>query len=373
MNFINRLQSSVRKNWVFTLSVLAMLIVIVGLLILTTRTAGLSSATTADDSEATTDSEQVRGMQSDDVATSTLPATTSQPNVYSDSDEDAPESTGASSDTTLHTDEPFNVPITAEAVVVLDVESQEVLFSKDPDTERPLASLTKLMTALVASENYEESTEVTITRQHLEALGDNGLAVNQTWRMGDLVSYMLMESSNDAARAVASASSTAESDGYYAKQFIEKMNQTAQRIGLGSTYFFNPSGLDLNETLISGGYGTARDIAQLFAYILETNQVILEPTTHSTQSFQTMTGARYTASNTNTWLPQFRNTLGSKTGYTVLAGGNLVMGFDLEHPVVIVVMGSTRNGRFQDMQTLYNATQQHFRNNPPAEMTSAVN
>lgn len=373
MNFAKKLQSSVRKHRLLWLTVLGILIVVVGLIILTTRTADISSVATSDKPASSLNApEDVRGQQQDDKATSTPANSTSSQSEIDNVADNEGGSGSTSTTSSIDKDKPFNVPLTAQAVVVFDVQNKQVLFEKDADTERPLASLTKLMTALVASDSYSSDDEVTITRQHLEALGNNGLVANQTWKLGDLVSYMLMESSNDAARAVASASSTVESDGYYSKAFIKQMNETAQDIGLESTYFFNPSGLDLNETLISGGYGTARDIARLFAYILDTNQEILEPTTRLTQVFQTTTGLRHTASNTNTWLPQFSNILGSKTGYTVLAGGNLVMGFELDNPVVIVVMGSSRTGRFQDMQTLYNATQQYYQNNPPVNSVTAA-
>lgn len=367
---IKKAQSAIINNQNIILIGLAILVVILGLLILTTRQDGISSATSSDtDTNSQVSEEQVMGQQQGDQIVSDARSSTtteSEHNEAVDTDEDQQ----ASVETVINKQEPYDVPLTAEAVFVWDMRNQQVLFERDPDTERPLASVTKLMTALVASEmvNLSEQ-EVTITRQHLEAYGNSGLAVNQTWALQDLISFMLMTSANDAARAVASASSTSESDGYYSKAFIEQMNQTAKDLGLESTYFFNPSGLDLNETLISGGYGTARDIAHLFAHIINTNLDILEPTTKSTQIFESRDGLVHTARNTNTWLSRFDNTLGSKTGYTVLAGGNLVMGFDLENPVVIVVMGSTRTGRFQDMQTLYNATQQHFKNNPQTVST----
>lgn len=357
MKLATRIKQIVGDNQNIILLTLVGIAVVLVLLVLTTRTSDLSSGPAVDNqARSSTTSRQVRGdrlEQKEGKASSTETDTTSNIATTSDPEEFTTEPT-----------DPFGVPLTAESAIVWDQEAGEVLYEKKADEERPLASLTKLMTALVAAEtNSDLGMPVQITSQHLAALGDSGLVANQTWDLRDLIGFMLMESSNDAARAVASASSTTESDGYYAKQFIDRMNTTAENIGLESTYFFNPSGLDLNETLISGGYGTARDVAHLFAYILDTNPDILTPTTKSSKVFRSIEGLRYTASNTNTWLAQFDNALGSKTGYTVLAGGNLVMGFDLENPVVIVVLGSTRTGRFQDMQTLYNATQQYFRNN----------
>lgn len=345
-----------RKHSRKILATVGVALIVVVITLLTTQTDGISVV----DSEPKT---------AEPAATHTDPVqstTSSDSEIAGDRKHQNTSTTSTSVDVATSTSQPepqdpFAVSVKAESAIVWDLKERRVLYAKQPDTEQPLASLTKLMTALVAAElaNKEEGEEAVISRQHLDALGESGLTSGQTWDVRDLISFMLIESSNDAARAVAAASSDDKSDGY-AKEFIDKMNETAQELGLASTYFFNPSGLDLNETLISGGYGTARNVAQLFSHILETNQDVLAPTTQTHHTFQSNEGISYRAENTNTWLPRFSHTLGSKTGYTVLAGGNLVMGFDLEHPVVIVVLGSSRSGRFQDMQTLYNATQMYF-------------
>lgn len=336
-----------------------MILVVVVIMLLTTQTDGMSVVSpepkTAEPAATHTDPVQSTTSSSSDVAGDQKHQDTSITSVDVATSTSQPEP-----------QDPFAVSVKAESAIVWDLKERQALYTKQPDAEQPLASLTKLMTALVAAElaNRGEGEEAVISRQHLDALGESGLTAGQTWNTSDLISFMLIESSNDAARAVAAASSEDKSDGY-AKEFIDNMNNTAQELGLSSTYFFNPSGLDLNETLISGGYGTARNVAQLFSHILETNRDVLAPTTQTHHTFQSKEGLRYQANNTNTWLPRFSHTLGSKTGYTVLAGGNLVMGFDLEHPVVIVVLGSSRSGRFQDMQTLYNATQMYFQQESP--------
>lgn len=258
-----------------------------------------------------------------------------------------------------------SVKVQADAAIVWDVENEVPLYEKNIDKEMPLASITKLMTALVAVESpeYTHDEEIMITRQHLDAYGNSGLVAGQKWNIRDLISFMLMSSANDAARAVASLGSDREADGYYTKAFIEDMNDKARNLGLDTTYFFNPSGLDLNETLISGGYGNAEDVARLFSYLLQNNRGLLEPTTVPSRVFQSTEGTTFSSINTNNRLSRFSNILGSKTGYTVLAGGNLVMGFELQRPVVIVVLGSSRTGRFSDMETLYQATKQELSSN----------
>lgn len=250
--------------------------------------------------------------------------------------------------------------LSAESAIVWDRSRKEVLFAKSPRKEQPLASLTKLMTALVArqSTNTQEAT-TTLKQPHLDAVGEYGLKKGQVWQLAELIDIMLVGSVNDAARAVAGKFAASSTDGY-ASQFIDRMNTTAHQLGLEDTYFFNPSGLDINKNLISGGYGTAYDTAQLMDYILTQYPDLLAVTTQPSEVTQTANGENYRYENTNTALSSFTEVVGSKTGYTELAGGNLAMGFNLSRPVVIVVMGATKQGRFRDMQTLYQSTRNYF-------------
>lgn len=334
-------------------------VVIVGIMILLTTTTMDQNFILANEND------EHNQITPKDTPTTTAPKSEidPEPTPAQKTQEDSrePDSNSSNTSTTREDTDPYDLTIEAESAIVLDAETGEVLFEKQPNAERPLASITKLMTALVGTKRMDEvpDGEVEISRQHLNAAGSNGLVAGQTWKVDELISFMLMESSNDAARAVAAASSNDQDDGY-AKEFVEAMNDNAEALDLSTTYFFNPSGLDLNETLVSGGYGSAQDVARLFEHILDTNASVLDPTTESSRTFSSEEGVDYYAQNTNTALPEFRNVLGSKTGYTVLAGGNLVMGFEFEHPVVIAVLGSSRNGRFQDMKKLYKATGRYF-------------
>jgi len=365
MKVIKKIDSYLQQHKTVALMIVSILSIILLLLFLTTKTDGITTkdpvpSLAVDASQ--NFSSDVRGIQTEDADaivnssdTSTSSTQVADENKKSDNNDEVVEYTQP---------DLSSVKIQADAAVVWDVETNSFLYEKNSEQEMPLASITKLMTALVAAESLEsvDDEEITITRQHLDAYGNRGLVAGQTWNIRDLISFMLMSSANDAARAIASFASDSPADGYYAKAFIEDMNDKARELNLESTYFFNPSGLDLNETLISGGYGNARDVARLFGYILNTNQGLLEPTTVSSRVFQSNEGVTYSSHNTNSKLSLYSNILGSKTGYTVLAGGNLVMGFQLNNPVVIVVLGSTQNGRFTDMEMLYNATKQHFGN-----------
>jgi serine-type D-Ala-D-Ala carboxypeptidase (penicillin-binding protein 5/6) len=250
--------------------------------------------------------------------------------------------------------DPFqDVEIEAKAAYVWDVTSQRALYSKNPNAQLPLASLTKLMTALVVYESKgDELTSITLGAINQE--GENGFHDGDTWHTDDLLAFTLMTSSNDGAYALAAAvGSSEEGRGDPEGAFVEQMNAKAREIGLTQTYFTNATGLDISDTQ-SGSYGSARDMAFLMEYLVRSAPHILEATTLATAEFSDEAGAHYTATNTHETVESIPGALGSKTGYTVLAGGNLVIAFNAgsNRPVVVSVLGSTKEGRFTDVRLL---------------------
>lgn len=255
------------------------------------------------------------------------------------------------------------VSVGAESYVVYDVHAKRVLASKNADTVRPLASLTKVMTALVALESGYAS-PVTVSPYALETEGDSGLAENEQWRLQDLVSFTLLTSSNDGADAIAAAvgslwQSTPETLPEYERvdAFVDRMNVRARELELSQTFFRNASGLDTYNGE-EGGAGTAEDMAKLLAYVWQEHGSILDDTADVARQYVSEDGVTHVAHNTNEHVSAMYGVLGSKTGYTDLAGGNLTLMYDsgLNHPVVIVVLGSTRDGRFKDVEKLVAAT-----------------
>ncbi len=247
----------------------------------------------------------------------------------------------------------------AEAVYVWDVSTQKALYTKNSQAQLPLASLTKLMTGIVAYETYGATAIVPITLAAITQEGENGFADGDAWDAKSLLDFTLMTSSNDGAYALAAAAGKAlnRATNDPEKVFIDRMNAKAKELGLTQTYFTNPTGLDTSEAE-SGSYGSARDVAFLMEYIVQHAPEILETTDEKSSRFTDKKGSLFTGTNTNQEVDNFTNLLGSKTGYTVLAGGNLVVSFDagLNHPIVIVVLGSSRDGRFSDVAELTKRT-----------------
>jgi len=347
------------NNLVAVLLVVIPCISIVGLIIFNQNN-GTRSAETGPQSDQVAQAQTSYEEDSNPVPTTSTSSTKSTENFDNDEKQTA-SSTPTKTPEQKRETQPFsNMALKADSVLVWDASREESLYAKNAQKEQPLASLTKLMTALVATQNVTGQATTTLSDQHLNAHGEYGLKKNQTWKLDSLITFMLVESANDAARAVAAADGQNTDEGY-AKDFIENMNDTASQLDLTDTYFFNPSGLDINEDLISGGYGTATEITKLFAYMQRHYADILRPTTQKNISLTTENGATYNANNTNTLVDTLANTSGSKTGYTRLAGGNLIMGFNLNRPVIITILGSTKEGRFTDMKTLYEETKKHLK------------
>lgn len=248
-----------------------------------------------------------------------------------------------------------SIDLEAQSAYVWDVSLQRALYNKNAHSQLPLASLTKLMTALIVSEASSRGENVSITHAAIQQEGESGFSEGELWQTKDLLDYTLMTSSNDGAYALAGSVGAAllESNATPESSFLHAMNKKADEIGLTQTYYTNPTGLDSSQTQ-SGSYGSARDMAFLMEYIIKNEPTLLSKTTEKTASFTNSNGAPFTATNTNQAIGTIDNALGSKTGYTDLARGNLVVALDigLNHPVIISVLGSSREGRFKDVQML---------------------
>ena len=258
---------------------------------------------------------------------------------------------------------PFaSLNLTAKSVYVYDVRTNKVLFSKNPDERLPLASLTKLMTALVAKSSEKSDDTVTITNLAIKAEGDSGLRVGEKWSLQNLLDFLLTSSSNDGATAVALA--------YGAEQnFINAMNSKADEIGMLNTYYLNPTGVDLPaqagvSPAKGGAYGSAKDTAKMLAFILKNYPDLLTATTKAEFNVSSLNKIVHVAKNTDSITESIPGLKGSKTGFTNLAGGNLVIAFDPElgRPIIISVLGSTAEARFTDMEQLINASFQSIQN-----------
>ncbi len=245
-----------------------------------------------------------------------------------------------------------DIQVTAKAYVVYDIVGGQVIAAHNEQKELPLASLTKIMTAYTSKLISEEGGRATITISPSYKNLDFGLQAQQSWKLSELLKYMLVFSSNDAADIIA--------DTFGGKEvFVARMNALAVEKGM-QLFFTSPSGLDTGS--IAGGKGSAVTVARLLALVRQTYPELFDATTHTRVTVRTQERALSGIPNTNQSINQFFGAVASKTGFTDNAGGNLAIIVDptLGRPVCIVVLGSTREDRFTDVYTLYQALRKSY-------------
>ena len=247
-------------------------------------------------------------------------------------------------------------PLTAKAAIVYDLATGATLYAKNAEAQLPLASLTKLLTVYAALSELSPDTPITIPADVMGLSAPHAFAPGETLALADLARLTLTASLNDGAAAIAEATALrAHTDQ------ISMLAGAAAALDLPQTYALNGSGLDVS-TQISGGYGSARDLARLAGALVEKAPEIAYATTGSSASATAANGTRFTVKNTDPIAGTVPRLLLSKTGYTDLAGGNLALVFDaaLNHPVAVVVLGSTQNARFTDGMALVAAALAHY-------------
>lgn len=216
--------------------------------------------------------------------------------------------------TTLHTPRPGLRPpaIRATGALLEDLDSGQVLFGRKPNTRRPVASLTKIMTALLVLERMDVDRAVTVSA-HAASTPPSGLDLTRGERMiaRTLLYGMLMQSANDAAVALAEAAAGSES------RFVALMNDRARSMGLERTVFYSPNGLD------NRGRSTPTDLARLTAEA-ERLPLFARIVRTRTKRLDSLTGPTRTVQNRNILLWLYPGTVGVKTGFTTPAGHCLV-------------------------------------------------
>lgn len=202
---------------------------------------------------------------------------------------------------------------TSKSSIVMDLDSGRVLYSKNSNEKKLIASTTKILTAIVAIENANLDEIVKIGEEILTMYGTNiYIEVGESISIRDLLYGLLLRSGNDAAIALAVAVSGSE------EAFVEEMNKKAKKIGMKNSIFANPHGLDEN----SQNYSTAYDMAILskYAYHNKTYREIA-----STKKHTVSTGEKtYLWYNRNKLLSSYQYCTGGKNGYTPSAGRTLV-------------------------------------------------
>lgn len=201
----------------------------------------------------------------------------------------------------------------AESAILMDMDSNRVLYAKDIHKVKSVASISKIMTAIIAIESNKLDDVVIIGEEILPAHGSAiYIKVGESISLRDLVYGLMLRSGNDAALAIA------HYVGGSVSGFVDMMNQKAKEIGMKNTVFNNPSGLDEKE----GNYSTSYDMALLTSYAMNNSeyQKIVKTKKHNVTTDANI----YSWTNKHRLLNSYKYTTGGKTGFTEKARRTLV-------------------------------------------------
>jgi D-alanyl-D-alanine endopeptidase (penicillin-binding protein 7) len=236
--------------------------------------------------------------------------------------------------------------VRAEAAIIYNPSTREVLWSSNAETERSMASITKVMTALVVFESgMDLATPVKVERIDVSRASTTYLRRGYMVTVEDLVNLLLIGSDNAAARALARVSP------YGSAGFVDRMNDKAEELGLVSTHYADPSGL------LADNVSSAYDLAQLIAYAAADERIggVMRKTSYTTTSGKIQIHANSTNQLVKTG---DLDVLGGKTGFISRSGYCLASLLRLPQTgqqVAVVVLGAKSNAsRFWETRHLFN-------------------
>ena len=233
--------------------------------------------------------------------------------------------------------------LSASGVLLVDMASGQEIFSVNPETSRPIGSLTKLMTALLIAERHAPNDIATIAPGLDTIAGSTiGLRTGQSFRVDDLLRALLIPSANDAAYALALY------DRGGIGPFVRDMNDRAAALGLRATKFANPAGFDNPDQ-----YSSPRDLVWLTSAALR-HPLLREIVRTRSARIAAFDGTEFSMRNTNELLQYNEDVFGVKTGTTDAAGECLIVLFvEGNRTYLLVILGS--RDRYADSLALLKA------------------
>ena len=222
--------------------------------------------------------------------------------------------------------------LTASSALMFDLTTNKTLFEKNPEKRMPMASLTKIMTAIVSLENPRRDDRYVVHTANLVGEDSMGLESGEILSLKELLYGLMLPSGNDAAEVLASNSP------FGRKGFLRAMNDKAKALGLTDTRFSNPSGLQGDGTQ----YTTAHDLLVMTRYAIDTFPSLASVAATAEYAIpETRNHKAYHLTNETNLLTTYEGVKGFKTGYTPEAGLCLVTYYnDHNHRIIGVILHS---------------------------------
>ena len=257
--------------------------------------------------------------------------------------------------------------LSGESAILIDVDTLEILYSKNPHQKLYPASTTKIMTGILAIELGNMDDIVTVDQEVVDLTDGSHIALEPGEKLSleHLINALLIESANDAALAIAKHISGS------IDEFVKLMNEKAKAIGALNTNFVNPNGLPHEEHL-----STAYDLALMAKYAMENetfreivkNYTYTIPITNKKSQERNLWSAnrllysteRINVNGTQTTI-KYEGVNGVKTGYTIAAGQCLVTSYEKDgHKLIAVVLKSSGKNIYSDIHKLLNYGTNNF-------------
>lgn len=245
--------------------------------------------------------------------------------------------------------------ITAASAISYDLTTNRILLAKNVKAKLPIASLTKIMTAIVALENSKPNQEIVVSQKAAE-VGENsmGLSQGESLTLEELLYGLILYSGNDAAEAIAEGSRFGKDN------FIYLMNKKAEDLGLNDTHFTNPSGLE----------GDGKQYSTVYDLLVITRYALLNPvfsriaSSVSREIPETSKRKAFYLLNETNLLTSYPGVKGVKTGYTLEAGLCLVTYLEHKDHKIIAIILNAQNRR-QEMKDILDYSLKFLGEKPP--------
>jgi len=239
---------------------------------------------------------------------------------------------------------PFETSAESALALLIDNQHQQkILLEKNSDKKLPFASLAKLMTAIIAVENYNLDEVIIVDETKKE---DNGiLKIGDSFEVIDLLEFMLIASNNTAAEILAKKMGR--------EKFLSLMTKKAKELGAKNTEFFNPTGLDPDSKTELMNLSTVKDLAKIIFEVSKNPTLVNILKTPELTIYSRNTLNSYKISNTNLLLNEIPELKIGKTGFTPKAKGCLILMTKAPNDrgeIIAVILGA--DNRFQEMKNL---------------------